>query len=112
MEGAQALSSGFQYWPNLQVLNLDGCTTYTNIGLDGAVVLSEKLQLCPHLSELYLRKNSITDAVRLLLQKQCCAGLCLDCDPVVKDELKDEREAEPKQQAEPELSTKQCCIVL
>ena len=111
-EGAQALSSGFQYWPNLQVLNLDGCTTYTNIGLDGAVVLSEKLQLCPHLSELYLRKNSITDAVRLLLKKQCCAGLCLDCDPVVKDELKDEREAEPKQQAEPELSTKQCCIIL
>ena len=117
-EGAQALSSGFQYWPNLQVLNLDGYATCTNIGLDGAVVLSEKLQLCHRLSELYLRNNGITDAVRLLLKKQCCAGLCLDCDPVMKDELKDERkaepewQAEPEQQAEPELSTKQCCIVL
>ena len=111
-EGAQALSSGFQYWPNLQVLNLGGCTTCTNIGLDGAVVLSEKLQLCHRLSELYLQNNGITDAVRLLLKKQCCAGLCLDCDPVVKDELKDERQAEPERLAEPKQSTRQCCIVL
>ena len=105
-EGAQALSSGFQYWPNLQVLNLDGKTYRTNIGLDGAIILAEKLQLCRRLSELYLRYNGITDAILLLLKKQCRTGLYLDCDPVVK------QQAEPNQQAELELSTRRWCIVL
>ena len=82
-EGAQALSSGFQYWPNLQELNLDGKgrsrTTYcTNIGLDGAIILAEKLRLCRRLSKLSLQYNVITDAVVLLLKKKCRAGLYLD----------------------------------
>ena len=129
-EGAQALSSGFQYWPNLQVLNLGGHaldkhapneTTCTNIGLDGAIVLAEKVHLCPRLSELYLRFNGITDAVVLLLKKQCHTELYLDCDPVVnegrlqsesKRQAEPKRQAESKRQAEPELCTRQRCIVL
>ena len=89
-EGAQALASGFQYWPNLQEVNLDGKgrskTTYcTNIGLDGAKVLAEKLRLCRRLSKLSLRYNVITDAVRLLLIQKGRTGLHLDCYPVVEE---------------------------
>ena len=64
-EGARALSSCLQYWPNLQSLDVSGGVCYDdlspvyNIGRDGVMLLTKELHHCTQLKYLNIDNNGI-----------------------------------------------------